>query len=231
MVRLNRKEKRFIRNYKAWYFHNITMPRRPRWELRQDDPNLMPTMFHDYDINEFTSVDPHRLMERELPAYILRFKQLYGEAEYERMINRKLPSRAEHWVETHCKCGEKMYTFLQRLNTNPFELSSETDSQDEGDSGNDISPSEDEMENETGSAAMAPEPQAEIQPLQSSQSLERQQQPQMQMPEEEPQQPEEEPQQQPEPPRSPSISSTDSSAPDSPQPPGTKRLHLQGFYC
>ena len=141
MVRLSRREKRFWRNYKAWYFYNITMPRRPRWELRRDDPNLLPTMFHDYDINEFTSIDPQDLLERELPAYILRFKQLYGEAEYERMVNRKLPSSAEHWVESNCRCGEKMYTFLQRLNINPFELSSETDSQDEGDSGNDVSAS------------------------------------------------------------------------------------------
>ena len=48
MVRLTRKEKRFWRNYKAWYHYNITMPKRPRWELRRDDPELLPTMFHDW---------------------------------------------------------------------------------------------------------------------------------------------------------------------------------------
>ena len=144
----NSRKDPFLRNYCAWYHFNISLPKRPRWESRREDPNLMPTMFGDYSLNEFTSFDPHKLKESEIPSFTQRFIELFGQEEYERMVNSKLPSKAEYWVESTCKCGQRLYSFLQRLNENPFELSDAADS--DSDSGNDPSPNESEAEGGNG---------------------------------------------------------------------------------
>ena len=105
-------------------------------------------------------------MQNEIPAFTRAFKRLFGEEAFIKMTESQLPSRAEDFLETDCECGDRLYTFLQRLNDNPFELSSETDSQDSGDSGNEAtstSASEKETENGNGNdsdeAPESPSPQ------------------------------------------------------------------------
>ena len=92
-------------------------------------------------------------MEKEIPAFTRAFKRLFGEEAFIKMTESQLPSKAEEYLEAECECGDKLYTFLQRLHENPFELESETDSQDSGDSGNEAtstSASEKETENGNG---------------------------------------------------------------------------------
>ena len=171
---------RFIRNYSAWYFYNIIMERRPRWLSRRGRAD----QFDDYTLNEFTAIDPHELSEVEIPAFVRAFKRLFGEDTYTRMTESSLPSRAEHYLESECECGERLYTFLQRLNDNPFELESETDSQASEDSGNNAtctsaSASENEEENVSGDDCVAPPaPPPRSQSPQSPQSPESPQPPQ-----------------------------------------------------
>ena len=167
---------RFIRNYSAWYFYNIIMERRPRWLSRRGRVD----QFDDYSLNEFTAINPHELTEIEIPAFELAFKRLFGEDMFIRMTESSLPSRAEQYLESECECGERLYTFLQRLNDNPFELESETDSQYSGDSGNDATcTSASEQESATGNDSDgAPVPPPGSQSPQSPQSPEPPQRPQ-----------------------------------------------------
>ena len=136
------------------------MERRPRWQLRRGRED----QFDDYTRNEFTAINPHELMEKEIPAFTRAFKRLFGEEAFIKMTESQLPSKAEEYLEAECECGDKLYTFFQRLHENPFELSSETDSQDSGDSGNEAtstSASEKETENGNGNDSdEAPESQS-----------------------------------------------------------------------
>ena len=89
-------------------------------------------MFYDYDINEFVSIHPHNLLPQDFEPYIKRFKELFGQAEYDRFVYSRLPRKAEKWLEARCKCGHRMYSFMQRLLENPLELSSDTPSEESG---------------------------------------------------------------------------------------------------
>ena len=73
----------FIRNLSAWYFLNITMPKRTRWEKRRWSPTRQPHMFHDYTLQEFVSVNPHDLLPQDIEPYKRRFIELFGQAEYD----------------------------------------------------------------------------------------------------------------------------------------------------
>ena len=89
-------------------------------------------MFHDYDINEFVSIHPHNLLPQDIEPYIRRFKELFGQTEYDKFVYSRLPRKAEKWLEARCKCGHRMYSFMQRLLENPLELSSDTPSEESG---------------------------------------------------------------------------------------------------
>ena len=108
------------------------MERRPRWWYKRGQED----QFDDYTKAEFVAINPHELMENELPAFTRAFRRLFGEDAFLRMTESKLPSKAEEWLESECECGERLYTFLQNLHDNPFALESETDSEDSSDSGN-----------------------------------------------------------------------------------------------
>ena len=119
------------------------MDQLPRWWHRRGQYD----QFDDYSREEIVEVDPHDLMEDELPAYLRAINRTFGEAAFKLMTESSLPDPAEEWLETEYPNGERMYTFLQNLHDNPFGLESETDSEDSGDSGNDT---EDGSDNGSG---------------------------------------------------------------------------------
>ena len=103
----------------------------PRWWQRRGQFN----QFDDFSREELVEIDPHDLMEDELPAYLRAISRAFGEAAYELMTGPGLPDPAEEWLETEFPDGDRMYTFLQNLHDNPFALESETDSEDSGSDG------------------------------------------------------------------------------------------------
>ena len=70
---MNWSENIFIRNYSAWSYFNFIMERRPRWWYKRGQED----QFDDYTKNEFVAIDPHELMEKEIPAFTRAFKRLF----------------------------------------------------------------------------------------------------------------------------------------------------------
>ena len=125
------------------------MDQLPRWWHRRGQYD----QFDDYSREEIAELNPHELMEDELPAYTRAIRRTFGEAAFQLMTESSLPEKAEEWLEDEYPNGDRMYSFLQNLHDNPFALESETDSEDSGDSGNDTEDDidmEDDIDNGSG---------------------------------------------------------------------------------
>ena len=63
------------------------------------------------------------------------------------MVGQGLPEAAEEWLETAFPGGDWMYSFLQCINNNPFDLNSDSPDSDSGnESGNDSEQGQEEDE-------------------------------------------------------------------------------------
>ena len=71
------------------------------------------------------------------PKYLRAIRREFGDDAYELMVGQGLPEEAEEWIETAFPNGDRLYSFLQCLDNNPFDLSSSSsDSDSDEGSGN-----------------------------------------------------------------------------------------------
>ena len=67
-----------------------------------------------------------------MPAYLRAIRREFGDAAYELMVGQGLPEEAEEWLEAAFPNRDRMYSFLQCLDNNPFDLSSSSSDSDSG---------------------------------------------------------------------------------------------------
>ena len=120
------------------------MAQLPKWWPRRGQAD----QFDNLTAQELVEIDPHGLLEAELQAYLRAIRRAFGAAAYELMVGPGLPDPAEEWLEEAFPDGDRMYSFLQCLHDWPFDLSSESDSEESG--SDEESDSDNEKENDEG---------------------------------------------------------------------------------